>query len=361
MSSWGNWGNKIARASRPKKIPSQSRVLGIDIVGYGPIGRELSRRLALQPQKYNVTSIADSSSVIYPKDSAQVLEIAKWKGESNKLVDFKGDAKISAKDDLLQGLEFSSASLVVDVTNSDYTKSEEARKRAIASLSAGKHFVAANKVALAFHYGEVFDLAKKKGLKIGYGATIIGGRSAIAFIETQEESEVKQVNALLNSATTMILSSLQSDPLLSIEEAISHASKEGVLERDPSIDLDGWDAAAKTAILSNCVFKEKQITINDVQREGIQGDLGKRLVEEQRKDPSKKVVRLVSEITKESALVEPRLVDSISPLGAGGHSGVVVFQMKDSEVSIRSTYNGSGVDVTSSVLLADISRIASQT
>lgn len=360
MSSWGNWGNKIARASRPKKIASQSRIFGIDIVGYGPIGRELSRKLALEPQKYNISSITDSSSVIYPKDAAQVLEIAKWKDQDNRLADFKGDIKIGAKDDLLQGLEFSQASLVVDVTNSDYTKKEEARKRAIGSLNAGKHFVSANKVALAFHYGEIFELAKKKGLKIGYGATIIGGRNAIAFIETQEEKQVRQVNALLNSATTMILSSLQSNPSLSIEDAISHASKNGVLERDPAIDLDGWDAAAKTAILSNSVFKEKQITINDVKREGIQGDTGKRLVEEQKKEPSN-VVRLVSEITRESAIVEPRLVDFNSPLGAGGHSGVVVFQMQDSEISIKSTYNTGGVEATSSVLLSDISRIASQT
>lgn len=312
------------------------------------------------PTKYVVSSVTDSSAVLYPKDAAQVLEVAKWKNEKreNKLADFKG-ARVGAKGDLFQGIEFSKSSIVVDSTNSDYSKHEEAKKRAIVALNSGKHYVSANKVALAFHYGEILDLARKRGLKIGYGATNLSARHAIAVAQNMEKDELTQALALLNSATTVVLSSIEENPTLSMEQAIEIARKDGILESDPLIDLDGWDAAAKTAIFSNAVFPERRITINDVLRAGIRDDKARQLIEDAKNDPSKKYrVREVSEITREKAIVEPRLVEATSPLAVGGHSGVVTLHSRVSgEITIKSTFPSSGVELTSSVLLSDINQI----
>lgn len=360
-SSWGQWGNKIAAASRPRQAVVK-REVGVDIVGYGPIGRELSIKLANLPQRYRVTSITDSSCVLYPKDSSQVLRLATWKNErrENKLADYK-DAQVGARGDLYQGIEFSKSSMVVDATNSDYSKHEEAKKRAVLALNSGKHYVAANKVALAFHFGEVFDLAKRKGLHVGYGATNLGARHAIQIAQGMEKDELTRVSALLNSATTMVLSRIEEDDSLSLDQAVELTKKDGVLESDPSIDLDGWDAAAKAAILSNAVFPERRVTINDVLREGIRDGKAKDLIESRRKDPARKSQRIreVAEVTREKSLVEPRLVGADSPLAIGGHSGVAVLESTVSgEIVVESTFHKNGVDLTSSVLLSDINQIA---
>lgn len=358
-SSWGQWGNKIAAASKQKQ-QSLRKVVGVDIVGYGPIGRELSIKLARSPNRFIVSSLTDSSAVLYPKDNSQVLEIAKWKAESkeNKLSEYK-DAKVGAKGDLLQGIEFSNSQIVVDTTNSDYTKHEEAQKRAFTALNSGKHYVCANKVGLAFHYGEIFELARRKGLHIGYGATNLSARQAITIAKSMEKEELTMAQGLLNSATTVVLSSLGENGTLSMDQAVEIAGKQGILESNPLIDLDGWDAAAKTAILSNAIFPERRITINEVSREGIRGEKADHLIQTVRKDPGKShVVREVSEITKDRALVEPRIVEKTSALAAGGHSGVVtLFSQVSGEISITSTFHSSGVLLTSSVLLSDINQI----
>ncbi len=362
-SSWGQWGNKIAAASRPRQ-PTISRTFGVDIVGFGPIGRELSIKLSATPSRFVVSSITDSSVVLYPKDAAQVIEVAKWKAENkdNKLADFKG-ARVGARGDLIQGIEFSKSSIVVDSTNSDYTKHEEAKKRAVTALNSGKHYVCANKVALAFHYGEIFDLAKKRGLKIGYGATNLSARHAITIAQSMEKDELIDALALLNSATTIVLSSMESDPQITIEQAIEMARKDGVLESDPLIDLDGWDAAAKAAIFSNAIFPERRITVSDVLRSGIRDDKAKQLIETARNDHEKKYrVREVAEITREKAIVEPRLVEASSPLAIGGHSGVVTLHSKVSgEIVINSIFSSNGIGLTSSVLFSDINKIVSST
>jgi homoserine dehydrogenase len=334
----------------------------VDIVGYGAIGRNLSIKLAHLSTKYSVASITDSSAVLYPKDSAQVLEVAKWKAErnENKLSGFP-DAKIGAKGDLLQGIQFSHSSIVVDATNSDYTKHFDAKGRAELALNSGKHYVTANKVGLAYHYSEIFDLARRRGLLIGYGATNISARYAIPVAQCMAKDELTQILGLLNSATTMILSTLEENPSLSMDQAIEIAGKEGVLERDSSIDLGGLDAAAKTAILSNAVFPERKITVNDVSITGIKDGKAENLIETVRKDPHKKYkVREVSEITKDKALVEPRLVEANSPLAVGGRAGVVsLFSLVSGEVTIKSTFSSNGPELTSSVLLSDINHIAS--
>lgn len=311
--------------------------------------------------RFSVASIADSSAVLYPKDGAQVLEVAKWKAESkeNKLSEFPS-AKVGAKGDLLQGIQFSHSSIVVDATNSDYSKHNEAKGRAELALNTGKNYVTANKVGLAFHYGEIFDLARKRGLLIGYGATNLSARHAIIVAQSMAKDELTQVQGLLNSATTVVLSSLEEDSSLSMDQAIEIARKDGILESDPAIDLDGWDAAAKTAILSNAIFPDRGITINEVSREGIREEKAKSLIQSVKNDPEKKYkVREVSVITKEKALVEPRLVEASSPLAAGGHSGVVsLFSQVSGEITIKSTFPSSGVELTSSILLSDLNQIA---
>ena len=142
-------------------------------MGFGPIGRDLTRKLISRGDRFYIASISDSSVAIYPKDDSQVLEAIRWKEESkDQKLSGLAQVKRSAEGETLQGLDYSGAAVAVDVTNSDYAKPEDARKRALATLGAGKHFVSANKVALSYYFNQIFDNARKKGLTIRFGATI---------------------------------------------------------------------------------------------------------------------------------------------------------------------------------------------
>ena len=327
--------------------------LGIDIVGFGPIGRELARKLISEELKdsFTVTSITDSSGTVFPGNSAEVLKLIEWKqGKPNQKLVSSGVEKHRGK---------GNSQIIVDVTTSDYNKAEEAGKRAMESLGSGKHFVTANKVALAYFFSDVMDLAKKKNLIVGYGATICGGIHGIRIAKAISSGEIISASAVLNASTTLILSMLEENPAMSFDEACKKAAETGVLEKDWGIDLDGIDAGAKTAILANVLFPDSKFSLADVVIQGIRDDKAQLLIRyvALKRGKADEKIRLVSDIKPEGASVEPKPVKSNSPLAVAGRFNAVVFDTKTlGEISVRNL--GGGVELTASVLISDLKRIA---
>ncbi|HYB03787.1 MAG TPA: hypothetical protein VED17_04955 [Nitrososphaerales archaeon] len=329
--------------------------IGIDIIGFGSVGRELAKRIATDEDlrnSFTVASITDSSGKIYPRTSAEVTKAVEWKVAGKKTLDASGIEKKPGK---------ISAQIGVDVTTSDYKQPEEAKKRASDILESGRHFVSANKVALAYYYSDLFELARKKKLAIGYGATICGGVHAISVARRLAGGEIQSAGAVLNASTTMILSMLEDDASLSMDEASKKAAETGILERDWSIDLDGIDAGAKSAILANVIFPESSFSLGDVAIRGIRDDKAQAAIKflAQKKKESGEKMRLVSEITKDSISVEPMTVPRDSPLAVPGRYNVVMFSTKTlGEISVRNY--GGGVDLTASVIISDLKNIERQ-
>lgn len=322
---------------------------GIDIAGFGPIGRELAKRVAsedLLAEKFAVISISDTSGTVYPRKRSDVLRAADWKSSGRKLCE------------LNFGKGIRKSTVYVDLTSSDYSKAEEARKRAIAALRSGRHFIAASKVALSNHYHEIFSYAKRKKLEIGYGATICGGRHAISVANNIGSGEIVSVSAVLNASTTLIISTLEEDRDITFEQACQKAAETGVLESDWSIDLDGMDASAKAAILGNVIFPRSRFSISDVARRGIRDEEAQALIARNRLRAEMKT-RLVAEISKEKISVEPKTIPADSPLAVNGRFNVVQFQTETlGEISVRNL--GGGISLTTSVVLSDLRRIAAR-
>jgi len=322
-------------------------VLAIDIVGFGAIGRELAKRIAADEdlhRSFVVSSITDSTATVYPKTPADVLKSVELKS-AGKTLDSLAPEKKSGKP----------GQIGVDVTSSDYKKPDEAKERADGILNSGRHFVSANKVALAYYYPEIFELARKKRLLVGYGATICGGVHAISVSRRITPGEIQSASAVLNSSTTLILSMLEEDEKLTMEEACKRAAETGVLEKDWSIDLDGIDAGAKSAILANVLFPESSYSLADVAIRGIRDEAAQTAIKNAVRKSGEKV-RLVSEISKDSISVEPRAVSKDSPLAVPGRFNVVSFKTKTlGEISVRNF--GAGVELTASVIISDLKNI----
>ena len=322
---------------------------GIDIIGFGPIGRDLATKLVSNKQlsdAFSITSISDSTGVMRPENRNEVLKIIEWKNAGGKLIDYKSRKKKRNR---------SKSSIVVDVTNSDYSKPEEAKKRAISTLGQGKHFVTASKVALAYYFSDILSYSKKRKLKVGYGAAICAGVHAINVALNLRADEIQSAKAVLNASTTMILSMLEEENSpLTFDAACKKAGESGVLESDWSIDLDGIDAAAKTSILANVLFPKKKISFREIARKGIRDEKAHEMIKVRKKEER---VRLVSEITEGGARVEPQIVPRDSPLAVYGRFNVVSFETKNlGEISVRNL--GGGVSLTSSVIISDLWKIA---
>ena len=130
------------------------------------------------------------------------------------------------------------------------------------ALTLGAHVITANKGPAAFAHRELVDLAERSKRKFLCEGSVLDGLPVFSFFRHLSPTlRVKCFRGIVNTTTNHILSAM--------EEALSHIQAEGISEADSSNDIDGWDAAAKTAILVKSLMGGA-ITPYDVDRTGIQ-------------------------------------------------------------------------------------------
>ena len=117
------------------------------------------------------------------------------------------------------------------------------------ALEAGKHVVTANKALLAEDGVELFRLAGEKGLHLGYEASVCGGIPVVqAMRESLAGNNVQALSGILNGTCNYILTAMSSKGQ-SFADALKEAQKLGFAEADPTLDIEGFDAAHKLTLL----------------------------------------------------------------------------------------------------------------
>jgi homoserine dehydrogenase len=131
---------------------------------------------------------------------------------------------------------------------------EWARQAVLSLLAAGKHVVTANKALLAMHGSEVFDAARKYKRCVAFEASVAGGIPIIAGLsQCLSANQITSIKSILNGTCNFILSEM-TERGLSYKEAVRQAQELGYAEADPTLDVDGTDAAHKLAILAHIAF-----------------------------------------------------------------------------------------------------------
>ena len=122
------------------------------------------------------------------------------------------------------------------------------------ALREGKHVVTANKALIASHGNELFALAKENNVEIGFEASVAGGTPVIkALREGLVANKVKWFAGILNGTSNFILTEMESNQS-TFASALEKAQELGLAESDPSLDINGTDAAQKASILAALAF-----------------------------------------------------------------------------------------------------------
>ena len=122
------------------------------------------------------------------------------------------------------------------------------------ALKEGKHVVTANKALIASHGNELFALAKENNVEIGFEASVAGGTPVIkALREGLVANKVKWFAGILNGTSNFILTEMESNQS-TFKSALEKAQELGLAESDPSLDINGTDAAQKASILAALAF-----------------------------------------------------------------------------------------------------------
>lgn len=138
------------------------------------------------------------------------------------------------------------------------------------ALLKGKSVVTSNKELVAKHGAELLDIAKERELNFLFEASVGGGIPIIRPLnQSLTADEIVEITGILNGTTNYILTKM-SDEGMNFDEALKDAQALGYAERDPSADVEGYDACRKIAILSSLAYG-MQVDFEDIYTEGIAG------------------------------------------------------------------------------------------
>ncbi len=145
---------------------------------------------------------------------------------------------------------------------------EPARTYIIESISRGKNVVTANKALLATKGLEIFNLAYKKGVDIGFEGSVGGGIPIIRAVkEGLVANNILSIYGIINGTANYILSKMAHEGG-KFKDVLRKAQEKGYAEADPTLDVEGIDSAHKLAILVSLCFGTK-ISLEDIYTEGI--------------------------------------------------------------------------------------------
>ena len=240
---------------------------------------------------------------------------------------------------------------------------EPARSLLLAALSRGASVVTANKALLAEDGATLYEAARTGGADL-YCEASVGG--AIPLLRPLRESlsgdRVTRVMGIVNGTTNYILSRMDESGA-GFEEALEEAQSLGYAEADPSADIDGFDAAAKAAILAGLAFHTR-VTAADVHREGISdvtaGDVASA-------KEMGGVVKLLAIAERGPDLagrdsvgvrVHPAMIPRSHPLASVGDAYNAVFVEADAAGQLMFYGRGAGGPPTASAVLGDLVAVA---
>ena len=235
---------------------------------------------------------------------------------------------------------------------------DPAKELILASFASGKPVVTANKELLANVGKELFDAADAAARDIRFEAAVVGGIPLIAPLKESLAGErVRRMLGIVNGTTNYVLTQM-SDRGWTFEAALTEAQRLGYAEADPTADVDGFDAAAKCAIIASIAFNTR-VVATDVYREGIARISPQDIADAARLGYVVKLLAIAELDDGEvSARVHPAMIPATHPLASVRDANNAVF-VEGAKVGQLMFYGpGAGGDATATSVVGDLIHVA---
>jgi homoserine dehydrogenase len=235
---------------------------------------------------------------------------------------------------------------------------EPARSLILHAMKHGASVVTANKALLAQDGPTLYAAAQDAGVDLYYEAAVAG---AIPLLRPLRESlagdDVRRVLGIVNGTTNYVLDKMDSTGA-SFHDAVEQAQALGYAEADPTADVEGFDAAAKAAILASLAFHTR-VSGADVHREGITEVTAADVAAAKEMDSVVKLLA-ICERTDEgvSVRVHPAMIPRSHPLAGVREAFNAVFVEADAAGQLMFYGRGAGGDPTASAVLGDVVAVA---
>jgi len=236
---------------------------------------------------------------------------------------------------------------------------EPARSLLLAAMANGKSVVTANKTLLAEDGIALYGAAEKHQVDLYYEAAVAGAIPLLRPIrESMAGDQIERVLGIVNGTTNYILTRMDESGA-SFEDALREATDLGYAEADPTADIEGFDAAAKAAILAGLAFHSR-VTATDVYREGISHITAEDIASAKAMGHVVKLLA-IAELTPDdrvSVRVHPSLLPRTHPLAAVREAFNAVFVEARAAGELMFYGRGAGGIPTASAVLGDLVAVA---
>ena len=242
--------------------------------------------------------------------------------------------------------------VVVETTTLDIVRGQPAIDHVRAALTGGAHVITANKGPAAFAYRALAQTARRAGRRFLFEGAVMDGIPIFNLVrETLPAVKILGFRGVVNSTTNYILTAMETGQ--PFDAALAEMQGAGIAEADASLDVDGWDAAAKTAALAN-VLLDARLTPHTVERHGITAAIGPRAIAARAAGRRLKLVARAGRNGGVSARVAPEeLADDDLLAGLEGQQNAIIFHT-DLLGEVAIVQRGGGLTQTAYALLSDL-------
>ncbi len=243
---------------------------------------------------------------------------------------------------------------------------EPARGLILRAMEHGASVVTANKALLAEDGPTLYAAALEHGVDLYYEAAVAG---AIPLLRPLRESlagdEVRKVIGIVNGTTNYVLDKMDTTGA-GFDDAVEQAQSLGYAEADPTADIEGFDAAAKAAILASLAFHTR-VSGHDVHREGIADVTAADIQAAREMDCVVKLLAICEKVEAApgtdgpsgiSVRVHPAMIPRSHPLAGVREAFNAVFVEADAAGQLMFYGKGAGGDPTASAILGDVVAVA---
>ena len=255
-----------------KSVGDTKRVR-LALIGLGTVGRLLLSLLVARKERlrdrygleFSLHLVADSTGVAVSESSFNMETIVDHKSAGGSVSGLEGYLQDATTGDALDRV---ACDIVLEASPLDLESGDPGLSNAKAALSRGLHLVLANKSPLALAMQELEDLSRQTDCGMLYSATFCGGLPVLNVIRRDIiAGDVLAFRGIFNGTTNFILEELLNGNDYS--SALRKAQEIGAAEADPSLDVGGWDTAAKLVIAANN-FCDPKITLAEVDVTGVE-------------------------------------------------------------------------------------------
>lgn len=328
-------------------------MLGFGVVGQSFVKLLLSHSTDLYNDygiKPKVVACADNGGIVTCDQGLDLDRLLNVKKKKKSVAQYGSAAKPS---DILDVVENMDAEVAIELTPTNIVDGEPGKNHIISAMKSGKNVITVNKGPLALEFPSLIELAEYNRIAFKFSGTVGGGTPILEFAKRCLKGDrIISFEGILNGTTNYILSKMYEG--LNFSEALQDASEKGYAEKDPTLDIDGYDAVAKLVIASNYVMNMKS-TIKDVTRIGIRDVKPSQVISERKKGNA---IKLIASCDGKNLVVKPKPVSMKNPICVDGILNAITFTCQHSGQQTI-TGKGAGGMETASAILRDLIDIRS--